>query len=189
MASCLKKSKKISVCILSLTIVMLLFLFTSCKSKENPQVYDVERDGKIYTVDLENQTIAVDDYICSFELSDSNYGENFTVTYPDGSTYWWGQSCGGWSDDFDPQKYVEGDVLWEVLTSDDQNQGSHSGQYFLIGIILILTGAIHIAAPRGMWYISYGWRYKNAEPSDMALFVERAGGIFAIIIGVICLFV
>lgn len=79
--------------------------------------------------------------------------------------------------------------MWEVLTSDDQNQGSHSGQYFLIGIILILTGAIHIAAPRGMWYISYGWRYKNAEPSDMALFVERAGGIFAIIIGVICLFV
>lgn len=90
MASCLKKSKKISVCILSLTIVMMLFLFTSCKSKENPQVYDVERDGKIYTVDLENQTITVDDYICSFELSDSNYGENFTVTYPDGSTYWWG---------------------------------------------------------------------------------------------------
>ena len=48
-------------------------------------------------------------------------------------------------------------------------------------------GIFNAAAPRAAWYLSYGWRYKDAEPSDAALVVARLGGAAAITAGVILL--
>lgn len=180
-----------------LTIIMMLAFLTACSSveQEAPSVYEVEHNGKTYTVDEENQTIAIDGYVCRFEISNDGSNVNFDVTYPDGSTYWWSEGerggAGGWSDDYNREKYVSGDVLWEVLNLDaqvDTNQGNGSSKYIILGIFLILVGAVNAAAPRAMWYIGYGWRYKNAEPSDTALLVGRGGGVIAIIIGIICFF-
>lgn len=176
-----------------LLLAMLFVFLTACESKETPQVYTVERDGKVYTVDAKAQTISVDGYVCRFEVSSSGTHVDFEVTYPDGSTYWWSEEAygggGGWSDDYDPEKYVAGDVLWDVLRLDEQTTPTDSDKYIILGLILLLLGVIHVAIPYKMWYVSYGWRYKDAEPSDMALLAERAGGIIAIIVGVICLFI
>ncbi|MGN0250750.1 MAG: DUF6199 family natural product biosynthesis protein [Oliverpabstia sp.] len=48
-------------------------------------------------------------------------------------------------------------------------------------------GAFNTAAPSVAWYLEYGWRYKNAEPSDLALGLNRVGGIIAIIVGILTL--
>ncbi len=44
-------------------------------------------------------------------------------------------------------------------------------------------------ATRTVWYLSYGWRYKDAQPSDAALVIGRISGIAALVIGIVMLIV
>ena len=59
----------------------------------------------------------------------------------------------------------------------------------IIGVIAIILGIISLVSPETAWYLSYGWRYKNAEPSDVALIMERIGGGVGILLGIVILFV
>lgn len=54
---------------------------------------------------------------------------------------------------------------------------------FLIGLIALVIGVVNIASPETAWYLSDGWKYKDAEPSDEALLLTRVGGGAAILIG------
>ena len=58
---------------------------------------------------------------------------------------------------------------------------------WLMSIIFILAGIFNLVAPDAAWYLSRGWQYKDAEPSDAALVVTRIGGV-AIVIGIVLLF-
>lgn len=58
----------------------------------------------------------------------------------------------------------------------------------IIGIILILLGLFVILSPETAWYLRCGWRFRNAEPSDLALIPERIGGIIFLIAGISFLF-
>lgn len=57
----------------------------------------------------------------------------------------------------------------------------------VVSFLLIVMGIFQLVSPQTAWYLSYGWRYKNAEPSDIALVMERMGGVVAIIVGIIIL--
>lgn len=178
---------------LILCLALCLMLLAACGEKTgDANVYDVEYGGKIYTIDQINRTIEVDGYVCEFQVTSSGNGAKFQVTYPDGSTYFWNQSgnmgAGGWSDDYDENRYVSGQTLWDVLEQDRPGAQKNSG-YWFIGLLLVALGAFQTASPRTSWYISHGWRYKNAEPSDLALGLGRVGGVIIIIIGIICFFV
>lgn len=59
----------------------------------------------------------------------------------------------------------------------------------LIGLVLIVVGVINLISPETGWYLSHGWRYKDAEPSDAALTFARIGGVVGIVAGFICFFV
>lgn len=63
------------------------------------------------------------------------------------------------------------------------------GGYLLVGLLLLGIGIFNTASPRTGWYWSYGWRFKDAEPSEAALLAGRLGGVVCIIIGIICFFV
>lgn len=54
-----------------------------------------------------------------------------------------------------------------------------------IGFLFILIGLFHSLAPRAAWYIHYGWRFQDAEPSDVYLTFLRVTGVLAMIVGVI----
>ena len=55
----------------------------------------------------------------------------------------------------------------------------------IVGLIMaLITGLVGIVSPKTIWYLQTGWKYKNAEPSNVALFMHRIGGI-GIIAGVI----
>lgn len=58
-----------------------------------------------------------------------------------------------------------------------------------VGLFAIVIGLINAISPETGWYLSHGWKYKDAEPSDAALTTGRISGIAAIIIGIICFFV
>ncbi len=169
------------------------FLLAACTAeKGDPNVYDVEYNGKVYTVDQINRTISVDGYTCEFSVTGSGSSTDFKVTYPNGSTYWmrWSNSSGsgGYGGDYDESRYVSGDTLWNVLEQAHpgaKQNSSHAG----LGILLLIFGVLEAAFPQASWWLSHGWRFKDAEPSDLALGLGRATGIVMILAGIICFFV
>jgi len=55
---------------------------------------------------------------------------------------------------------------------------------WFLSILVILLGAVNIFVPEIGWYISYGWRYKNAEPSNVALSLGRISGVILTVVGI-----
>jgi hypothetical protein len=51
------------------------------------------------------------------------------------------------------------------------------------GFIFMIIGIIGAMFPRAAWYMSEGWKFKDAEPSDAALIMNRIMGIVFAIIG------
>lgn len=166
-----------------LCALVILLLLCACSSNESG-VKQVEYGGKTFVVDTEAGTITFDDQVYRYEGS----GKSAEFTYPDGSTFWWRQQGnmghGGWSADYDlgAHGYISGDTLLEVLRELEPSTVKN-GEQFLAGVVLVLVGAVNAIAPAMVWAMSYGWRFKNAEPSDAALVIYRFGGIVACVIG------
>ena len=59
----------------------------------------------------------------------------------------------------------------------------------LCGLLLIAVGILNLVAPEALWYLGYGWRYKDAEPSEAAISFGRISGAIVIVIGIVFLFV
>jgi len=53
----------------------------------------------------------------------------------------------------------------------------------LFALIFIILGIIGTFFPKVSWYISEGWKFKDAEPSTAALIITRVGGVISIMIG------
>ncbi len=167
-----------------LTMITMILLLSACGKGS---IYTVTYGEEEFIVDTVNHTISHYDEVYKYQVSGSRY----EITYPDNSTYWWSQQgnfgSGGFSDDYNEAKYVSGDVLVDVLSS--KYESSNTQKSFLLIIILLIIGIWHVVSPYSTWYLNYGWRYKNAEPSDTALFLARFSGIVTIIIALILLFI
>ena len=57
-----------------------------------------------------------------------------------------------------------------------------------VGLFIIIIGLLNLCKPEEMWYMSTGWQFKNAEPSEDAILWCRVGGAIAIIVGIFVLF-
>lgn len=96
---------------------------------------------------------------------------------------------GSWSDDYNDAIYASGDTLCDIIVvqAPKASKASNPSKVFA-AILIIAIGIFNVASPRTAWYLEYGWRYKNAEPSDTALAFNGLSGIIAIIIGIFMLF-
>lgn len=54
-----------------------------------------------------------------------------------------------------------------------------------IAVLCVILGAISVIFPGPTWYMSYGWRYKDMDPSPASLVTQRVGGILLSLIGFI----
>lgn len=167
------------------SIAALLLACMLCGCQEN--IYDITHNGKVYTVDRELRTVTCDDVVYQFQIIRS--GENsveLEITYPDGSRYYWTQhdhTClGGCSIDYNPEGkgYEPGETLRDVLGPRPASWTSGSG--LLAAFFLLAAGALLAITPHTAWMMMYGWRFKDAEPSDMALLTNRVIGVTIIII-------
>lgn len=171
--------------ILLILSIIVIFLLTGC-SKKAETTYTIIRDNRGYTIDTIKQTITNDNYTYRYRINENE----INITYPDGSTFWWqqqgGSGFGGWSEDYDyrGEKYVSGDILFDLLLN-KRNEEKNSGNP-LLGIVFLVIGIWNTFFPYSSWYASYGWRYKNVEPSDTALVLTRCGGVIALIASIIC---
>lgn len=168
-------------------LVLLLTLILSSCSVKNEDTYDVTLQNNTFSIDKVNKTILHEGQPYKYNIN----GTTITITYPDNSKYWWTQQnnggYGGWSDNYDESKYVSGNILIEVLADEIPTNKSEK-KYFLI-IILLTLGIWNTVSPYSSWHLSYGWRYKNAEPSEVAITIVRIGGILLILISVIFIFI
>ncbi|WP_339167855.1 DUF6199 family natural product biosynthesis protein [Paenibacillus sp. FSL R5-0341] len=55
----------------------------------------------------------------------------------------------------------------------------------IIGVLVLIIGLIMAIWPYFAWYVRLGWKFKDAEPSDLALSTGRISGIVFMIVGFI----
>ena len=175
--------------VILLCLSALLLLLTACGGSRrdgDPSVF--EKDG--YTVDLERQTITHGEDVYTFSVSGGGSSSTIRIIYPNGASYFWTWSGnsghGGWSDDYDPARYTDGDTLMALIDFRPEPEGS--GGSPLLALLLLAVGLFDLISPRTAWYLGYGWRFKDAEPSDAALVLYRVGGVIAVLAALIVFF-
>lgn len=177
-----------------IVVLLSVFALCACQEKENRGIYRVTHEGKDYTVNQEQGTITCDGVVYQFEVSNGGgKSVRLDILYPDGSKYFWIESdyngYGGYSDDYHPagMGYIAGDILWDVLGLGPDAK-SASGPSPLLALLLIAVGAFHAFAPQTAWMLGHGWRFRDAEPSDLALDLNRIlGGVLIFIGGILLL--
>ena len=174
---------------LFLVCALLIFGLCACANAKEP--YTVEKNRLTFQIDPQAKTIFDGTDTYTYSLSETNSGYRLTITYPNGSTYSETSSDGivtiSTSKDYNNYLQLDGATLCDVLEEELPASG-HSGNPFL-GLLVILMGLFPLLAPRAAWYLELGWRFKNAEPSELSLILNRICGAFFIIVGILLVFV
>lgn len=185
----MKKRNMLKKFLMILVSMCLLAVLCAC-FREEPGPKTVVHNGKTYTVDQENLTISDGEHVYRYEVKGSGSSVSYRFVYPNGSSYHWTWSnnvgYGGWSDDYDETLYVDGYTLRDVLDAEMPRESEPKNVPVIF--LLLVVGIFNAAAPQAAWYLSDGWRFKDAEPSDMALGLTRFGGVVAIVIAVVMMF-
>lgn len=174
--------KRTALIILALVVLVLL---TACQKKVATYTITMQ-DGTPYTVNTSAKTVFDGMYTYAYEFYGNSENYTLTLTYPDSSTYSYRMQAGvlvGYGAAFDGASgYAEPDILKEALSQAAPSK--RTPERTAIIIVLILAGAITLAAPRFAWFIGYGWRFKDSEPGESTLIINRIGGAIAIIAGI-----
>lgn len=172
-----------------LIICLLICFLAGCTAKPAP-VYEMDYYGTLFTVDSEEKTISDGTHLYTYQIDSSGDRQETVITYPNGSTYYRSRSGntghGGWSEDYNENLYVSGDILLHILDSvlPAKSQQGHP----LLGILFMAFGIWYAASPYSVWFFNHGWQYKNAEPSENALVWIRVCGFIIIVVGFILIF-
>lgn len=173
-----------------LTTIILSILLCSCSDSQKKKQYTVQQGDTIFTIDTENETISNGNTLYHYTVSTTVSGYRLEITYPDNSTYWWETTSsggyGGWSDDYDENRYVSGALLCEMLELNPAATSIHKNMFLIL--LLLVIGLFHLISPRRAWYLEHGWWYKDAEPSDVALGAHRLIGVVALIAAIATIF-
>ncbi|MDO5293713.1 MAG: hypothetical protein Q4F05_13315 [bacterium] len=177
-----------------IAIILVLSLCACSSSTSKADTYTVSKEGVSYTVDRNNSVISDESHEYHYTISGTSERYDIDIIYPDDSTYWWhgdsngamSSSYGGGSDDYDENRYVPGGTLCDIL---EENELRHvSSVNIIFVIILAVIGVFNVIWPYISWYLGYGWRYRDTEPSDAALVFNRISGIILILIAIVMIF-
>ena len=96
-------------------LMLLALLLCACTRETHPSVYEVEQNGRVYTVDRENGVLTCGGQTYQYCVDKDG---SIEILYPDGATFWWtvrgNTGFGGWSDDYTERERVPGEELLEV---------------------------------------------------------------------------
>lgn len=172
---------------LILAVLLLCVWLAGCGKTEAPDsgIRTVYSDGVAYTVDTGLCTVSDGEYTYRYSIG----AAGMTFTYPDGETSTWGETGGvayGTSSlNADFSKYADPMILADVIEEASGMSRSSGSDHTLLALVLIVIGAVDAVWPRKAWYLSSGWKYKDVEPSEMAVGMYRGCGIAAVVIGII----
>lgn len=147
-------------------------------------------EGDVLLVETDRET---EEY--RYEFSGDKEDYRCEIRFPDGSDWNWSQrdgsgtGSGSWYDShMISSPYPDPDDLCEIIIESRVKPVSFGGTKILAILFLAGAGLFQLLAPQTAWYLSYGWRYKNAEPSEAALVMGRISGVIVLIVAVILLF-
>lgn len=139
-------------------------------------------DGIVFSIDTENQTITDGKDVYRYSVEKNS----ITIIYPNNATYsWFSAGYGSSSGDYDDRRYISGMILAQALSQAGPKKSGTDPNLVLFGLVCTAIGLWQSISPDSVWYLRHGWKFRNAEPSDIALGLTRLGGGLAIIIGVI----
>ena len=180
--------KKFVFCLLLLVALLL----SACSNYGMEPVYTVEHNGMTFTVDANQWTITHGEDVYQVQYDQSGSTRNINITYPNGGTYFKTQTAttgtAGHNKDYDPQRYVPGEILVTVLEKQTQPVKEKTTGNLLLGVLCLVVGAFNLFLPELAWRVQYGWVYKNSEPTNFAVFLNRITGILLVIIGAVTVF-
>jgi len=170
-------------------LLLLLLALTVLGCAKQESVYTVVQNGMEFKVDTEHKTISDGVNTYQYQFSGDAHSYKITITYPNGATYQYartgGMGYGSLDDEYAADAYAMGDMLAQVVQTDAPK---HTNPGKMMGaLVMLILGALEVFFPEKLWSLRYGWRYKNAEPSDAALIVGRICGGGLIVVGVILL--
>lgn len=178
---------------LLLALCLALFL-CACASITNTMHY-VQRNGVDYEVDTQAQTISDGTNTYNYTFSESGASYSITVSYPNRSTYTLSGSTYGshssHSSNYSSQQYTDGEILCDILEDIHLNERASgiqlSGKKFFLVLFLGAAGIFLLLSPHTAWYLSHGWHYKDAEPSEASLTWNRISGAICIALAVLAI--
>ena len=147
--------------------------------------------GDMFTVEVGgvpvwSDTPAEDEDVYRYEYD----GGNITITYPNGAVWNEAPTSTGaaisWDDNYDPQRYIEGDVFVPYLKQAYMPQYREGiGGIGFACLIMAAIGVVMFAVPEELIEMKYGWRFKNAEPTEFAVWEVRIGGIIIVVVAIV----
>lgn len=163
-------------------LIVIVLLLTGCQS-----------EPVTITLDRENNTLSDGTYTYSYVEQEIGSTHTITITYPDGGRYEWTEMIEGTYADatYDASLYADGEqmvnmILGNVIIGEpQQTRREVSAEGIVVAILLLCLGLWETACPEQAAYAGHGWMFKDAEPSDLAIGLHRAGGILALIAAVI----
>ena len=168
----------------TLVFLVLMFFTILCGCYKN---HTVAYNGREYTLNTTEKTVTDGTNTYRYELDGTESHPSVKIIYPDGSSYYsikqGNAYISGNSDDYGNSDYAEGSILCDIVF--DANSGKSTAKVIPLALILIIIGVLDIVIPEKMWKLSYGWRFKNAEPSDASLIFFRVSGAVIILIAII----
>lgn len=181
--------------IVALAPLLLVFcLLAGCSSSADPTPYSALGGSTYFTVDPGAHTVSDGTYTYVYKTD----GNGLEITYPGGEVFQYrttnsgngfSSATGSWRGGLGPKgNYAKAWDLAEALAQQTPTQSDGQG-HPLLALLFVALGVWYAVAPYSAWYVAYGWRYKNAEPSDAALPVCRCSGVVAIILGVFVFFI
>lgn len=174
-------------------VFLLVLLCAACGAQSLSQEADVQGQPILITftsADCSAGTVTAEHGEYSFFLDSDGY---LSILYPDGSVYGEFAESGPVFTDYDEadQKakgYLDGfflsSAIWDAIDSRDVSKQVNI-PVLLFSVLLAGLGIWSLCAPRTSWWLSDGWKFKNAEPSDAALAAIRVGGAILTFLGVI----
>ena len=185
------KMKKIIITAIVVCLAVLGY-FSMSEYANETKMYAVAIEGEEFTVDTVNQVIMTQDDVCyEYEC----YKNRIVIKYPNGAEYRtnfheYGNDS-GYTKGYDEEQYVAGDILVDVLAKErgKANRFKEWAPKILVSVLCIGIGLGALIRPDIAWFFQYGWKFKNAEPSDDSLIGMRFGGVISIIAGLVILFI
>lgn len=174
-----------------LMLVLIFSLFTSCGVKNeslSTVEYETTVDGQIVVISYDKRnnstgTVTANNYTCTYEYAKDG---RLKISYPDGSSFTYFNYTGYGSP---TSTYPNGiSLAWAIedaIESSSKNSNAPNSNFF-IGLLIIAVGALNLFGTKRVWWLSHGWKYKDAEPSELALAIYQFSGGLCIFAGVIC---
>ena len=116
--------------------------------------------------------------------------DGIEITYPNGAVCTKKNGAVGWGNadtEFIIQNgapYIDCYTLLEAVPQRQRNESMPDVWLILFGVVFIFVGLFEAGCPELSFQWTHGWKFREAEPSDLYLGLSRAGGVIMVIISI-----